>query len=194
MEQSLDNIAELYLDSIAYKRWVESNRQVERRDIGRMVRLAVKRELDGEQRKLLKMQLNMGLSVSEIARITGENRSTVQRKLNKIHNLLKTKLEYAVEMQYPGDAKRLLEEGLAPSEAGSPEAEKSFAFISGRLRSLRFLRGYTPDRVSKKTGISKARLKTIEENGNLMSVDELFRLAGFFDVTTDYIVYGTERA
>ena len=63
--------------------------------------------------------------------------------------------------------------------------------IGLRLRKSRAERAITLEKAALCTGLTKERLNTIEETGNLVS-GELKRLIAFYGVSADYILFGAE--
>ncbi|MGN1118124.1 MAG: hypothetical protein ACI4RU_05885, partial [Acutalibacteraceae bacterium] len=63
--------------------------------------------------------------------------------------------------------------------------------IGLRLRKSRTDKAITLEKASLCTGLTKERLNTIEETGNLVS-GELKRLIAFYGVSADYILFGAE--
>ncbi|MGA9173778.1 MAG: helix-turn-helix transcriptional regulator [Thermoactinomyces sp.] len=59
-----------------------------------------------------------------------------------------------------------------------------------RLRFLREQRGLTQVDLAKKTGIKNHTLSNYERDERFPTPDSLAKLADFFGVTTDYLLYG----
>ncbi len=179
------DITDASLDAVAYRNWLQENNRHTLGfggDISKLVHRAAVRELNREQRKLLEMHWISGLSIAEISRITGVHRSTVSRQLNKVSQILYDKLKYAVELHYGRNGRYLLYTALS---------DDSLCNSTGnRIRTMREAYGLSADTLSRKTGISAQQIEKIEKDGGSMSINQLVNLAAFFNVSTDYIVFG----
>lgn len=62
-----------------------------------------------------------------------------------------------------------------------------------RLKELRKSRGYTQISVQMQTGIEQALLSKFENGERIPPTETLIRLADFYNVSIDYILYRTNR-
>jgi len=60
-------------------------------------------------------------------------------------------------------------------------------------RFVELLQGTTVYRVSKDTGITNGRMSQWKNAGELPSVENLMKLADYFDVSTDYLLGRTDK-
>ncbi len=65
--------------------------------------------------------------------------------------------------------------------------------MRNRLRQLRKSRGYTQISVQMQTGIEQALLSKFETGERVPPTETLIRLADFYNVSIDYILYRTDK-
>ena len=65
--------------------------------------------------------------------------------------------------------------------------------MRNRLKALRKQRGYTQIFLQMQTGIEQSLLSKFENSERVPPTETLFRLAEFYDVSIDYILYRTEK-
>ena len=65
--------------------------------------------------------------------------------------------------------------------------------MQNRLKALRKSRGYTQVSLQMQTGIEQALLSKFENGERVPPTETLLRLANFYNVSIDYILYRTER-
>ena len=65
--------------------------------------------------------------------------------------------------------------------------------MRNRLRELRKSRGYTQISLQMHTGIEQALLSKFENGERVPPTETLFRLAEFYNVSIDYILYRTDK-
>ena len=65
--------------------------------------------------------------------------------------------------------------------------------MRNRLKELRKSRGYTQVSVQMQTGIEQALLSKIENGERIPTTETLVRLAEFYNVSIDYILYRTNK-
>ena len=65
--------------------------------------------------------------------------------------------------------------------------------MRNRLKELRKRRGYTQVSLQMQTGIEQALLSKFENNERTPPTETLFRLAEFYGVSIDYILYRTDN-
>ena len=66
-------------------------------------------------------------------------------------------------------------------------------WMKNRLKALRKSRGYTQISVQMQTGIEQALLSKFENEERIPPTETLFRLAEFYNVSIDYILYRTDK-
>ena len=65
--------------------------------------------------------------------------------------------------------------------------------MKNRLKELRKSRGYTQLSLQMQTGIEQALLSKFETGERIPPTETLIRLAEFYDVSIDYILYRTDN-
>ena len=65
--------------------------------------------------------------------------------------------------------------------------------MRNRLRELRKSRGYTQVSLQMQTGIEQSLLSKFESGERIPPTETLLRLAEFYNVSIDYILYRTEK-
>ncbi len=158
-------------------------------ELRQLVKTVIKNELNEEEQLLVKLHWYEGMSQSQIANRLGIDRSTVSRKFSKINNIIYEKLKYVIEFYYGKNTVNKSELTVNSNKIYHPIVNSDG--ISGRIKKLRFEHCYEIGDVSRLTGISPDRLRAIELQGNSVTVAELAKLAVFFRVTSDYILFGS---
>ncbi|MCM1545185.1 MAG: helix-turn-helix domain-containing protein [Ruminococcus sp.] len=160
-------------------------------DLNRLVKKVIKNELSERDRLIITLSWYKGVPKEKIAEMLGMSRSSVFRRLEKINNIIYEKLKYAIEYRY-GSGSLAASPVLIKSCVCSID-EKENQTIGERLRQLRRVQFLTTDDVSQSTGISERRISAFETNAQEITVTELKKLAAFFKVKTDYIIFGESR-
>ena len=164
-----------------------------KQELHRLVKKVIKNELDERDRLLVSLHWYKGKSKEEIASIIGINRSTVFRRFEKINEIIYEKLKYALEYRYGDDfsqkAMLLVKKDISSKYGGMHGLES----IGERLNRLRKEQYLSKDEVAKFTGIEAGRLTDIEKSGKEITMTELKKLAAFFKVSSDYIIFGKDR-
>lgn len=153
-----------------------------------LVRKVIKNELDPLQQEIIRLHWYEEKSLNEIAAILGLDRSTVFRKEKKINEIIYDKLKYAMEYHFGSDI----------SSAGNTFTDKDRVAccpvegksISMRLRDLRFRQDICEKEVFTQTGIKSSRLRSIETDGEQITVPELKKLTLLYGTTSDYVIFG----
>ena len=65
--------------------------------------------------------------------------------------------------------------------------------MQNRLKELRKSRGYTQISLQMQTGIEQALLSKFETGERIPPTETLLRLAEFYNVSIDYILYRTDK-
>lgn len=161
-------------------------------ELERLVRKVIKNELDERDQLIVSLYWYKGKTKDEIAKIVGSDRSTIFRRFDKINNIVYEKLKYAIEYRY-GDGfadKTIL---LVKRDVSSKYSIRGLESIGERLSRLREEQYLSKQEVSKLVGIDQKRLSLLEKSGKELTMIELKRLASFYHVTSDYIIFGKDR-
>ena len=185
-------------DDNAFMSWQARSREAEKEEmllrrkeeLQALVRKVIRNELDEFDRRLVELHWYKGLSKSAIAEMLGVDRTTVHRHFTKINETVYEKLKYAVELIYGRSGEKEIKSITENSKTLSSHinADK----ISGRLKALRARECLTVEHLSLKTDISQHRLNQLEKRGSIMTMAELKKLTSFYNVSCNYIIFGTE--
>ena len=199
MENSFDLTDALSAKEV-FSRWqAEDAREIEdyilrqrKAELNGLVRQAINNELCEQDRLLVKLHWYKGLSKEEISKITGISRSAVYRRFEKINNIIYERLKYAIEYRYGRDcaktAKVIIKQNTSPSDGFGSLSE-----IGKRLCRLRESQILTKKEVGILTGIGEQRLSEIEKDGKDTTMIEIKKLASFYKVSSDYLIFGKQR-
>lgn len=157
-----------------------------------LVRQVIRNELSEPDRRLVQLHWYEGAAKEEIAHMTGMSRSAVYRRFEKINTILYEKLKYAIEYRY-GTGSTQTAKVIIKQCTACPADFGTLSEIGKRLYRLRESQILTLEEVGKLTGIGEKRLGTIEKNGKDMTMLEVKKLAAFYKVSTDYIIFGKSR-
>lgn len=163
-----------------------------RRELQELVKKVIKNELCEKDRILVSLHWYKGKSKEEIAKILNVDRSTVFRRFEKINDIIYEKLKYAIEYRYGDDfsSKAMM---LIKKDVSSAGTLRELESIGSRLMRLRKEQYLSKKDVCRFTGIGEERLSLIEKSGKEITMIELKKLASFFRVSSDYIVFGKNR-
>lgn len=162
-----------------------------KRELQFLIKKVINNELSEKDRLLVSLHWYKGKTKQEIAELVGVDRSTIFRRFEKINDIIYEKLRYAIEYRY-GDS-------FAPDTLLLLKRDVTSVGINGlesigeRLARLRKEQFLTKEDVCSCTGISQKRLDVIEKRGKEITMTELRRLASFFRVSSDYIIFGQNR-
>lgn len=160
-------------------------------ELRELVKKVVKNELSDYDRLIVNLRWYENLSVTEIAEKLGVDRSTVNRHLDKINNVIYDKLKYAIEYRYGRsycDAAKLI---IKSSDAYDCTVKSNE--VSARLMSLRSNQCLSLNEVASLTGIDEERLRILEEQGRKMTMTELKKLCIFYRCSSDYLLFGKKE-
>lgn len=163
-----------------------------RRELQELVKKVIKNELCEKDRILVSLHWYKGKSKEEIAKILNVDRSTVFRRFEKINDTIYEKLKYAIEYRY-GDSFSSKAMMLIKKDVSSAGTLRELESIGSRLMRLRKEQYLSKKDVCRFTGIGEERLSLIEKSGKEITMIELKKLASFFRVSSDYIVFGKNR-
>ncbi len=188
-----------YYDRSAFTGWQARAREAEKEEallrrkeeLNSLVRKVIKQELSPFDRRLVELHWYKGMTKSEIALMLGIDRSTVHRHFTAINETVYDKLKYAVELIY-GPSGSMSAEKLIYETGRTYGSHINSDEIAKRLRSLRASGCFTYELVSDKTGICQLRLRQIEKRGSVMTMSELKKLTDFYNVSTDFIIFGAD--
>lgn len=65
--------------------------------------------------------------------------------------------------------------------------------MKDRIRELRKKKGISQTELGKEIGVSSKSISMIESGQNRPTVQQIEELSKFFDVTTDYLIFGVEN-
>lgn len=163
-----------------------------KRELQCLLKKVICNELSQKDRTLVSLHWYDGKTKREIAELTGLDRSTVFRRFEKINDIIFEKLKYAIEYRYgnsfASDAVMLIKRNVTGLGSG-----RRLESIGERLERLRKEQYLSEEDVSSCTGISLRRLGVIEKSGKEITMTELQKLAAFFRVSSDYIIFGQNR-
>lgn len=192
-------IADLLSAGQVFSRWqAEQAQDVEdylmrqrKAELNALVKKVIENELSESNKMLVKLRWDKEYSLEKIAQIFEIDTSTVHRRLEKITDDLYEKLKYALEYRF-GKSGRAASV-LIKSEIQNNLIENNLTSCSARLRALRKDNHLSLQDVSQCTGICEKRLIKIESGKPGLELEELVKLASFFKVSTDYLIFGKLR-
>ena len=151
----------------------------------------IKNELNDTQKAVLKLRHFENKSFEAIAAELFMSPSAVNRCLKKAEGIVAAYMKYVHLFADIGlkNSDKPLDVKMAVSQLLLENSSKDK--IGLRLRKSRAERAITLEKAALCTGLTKERLNTIEETGNLVS-GELKRLIAFYGVSADYILFGAE--
>lgn len=199
MENSFD-VSDILSAKEVFSRWQAENAQEiedyvirqRKAELNELVRQAINNELCRQDRLLVRLHWYKGLSKEEISEITGLSRSAVYRRFEKINNTIYEKLKYAIEYRYGRNccqaAKVIIKQNTT-----CPSGFGALSEIGKRLFRLRESQILTQKEVGMLTGIGEKRLDEIEKDGKDATMLEVKKLASFYKVSSDYIIFGKQR-
>ncbi len=158
-------------------------------DLNKLVRKVIKNELNEQEKLIVKLCWYNGMTKEQAAEYIGISRSTIFRRLERITDKLYEKLKYAIEYRYGSESLKASPVLIKKCADVPSEAVKN---IGERLRFIRKNQYLTLEEVGKETNIKAERLGEIE-NGAALNILELKKLALFYKVKTDYLLFGSHR-
>lgn len=199
MENSFD-VSDILSAKEVFSRWQAENAQEiedyiirqRKAELNELVRQAINNELCPQDRLLVKLHWYKGLPKEEISEITGLSRSAVYRRFEKINNIIYEKLKYAIEYRY-GRSCNKAAKVIIKQNTTRPSGFGALSEIGKRLFRLRESQILTQKEVSTLTGIGEKRLDEIEKDGRDTTMLEIKKLASFYKVSSDYIIFGKQR-
>ena len=158
--------------------------------LDRLVRRVIRNELDEQDQLLVRLHWYQGKSMEELAALTGLDRQTVYRRLDRIHKTIYQHLKYAldcrIEAPYNEQAKATLQ-----SAGQNTFAIEALDCVGARLSQLRRQKRLTLSDVCRATGITPVRMQELEADGRQMMMTELSQLAKLFSVAVNDLLFGT---
>ena len=168
--------------------WLMRQRKAE---LNALVRKVIKNEFSKEDKRLIELRWYKGYNCNEIGKMLGMSRSAVYRRLDKINDVLFDKLKYALEYRFgKKNEKSAL---LVEKDVRHYGNYESMFPVGYRLHTLRTAQQLSLSDVCEKTGIPQKRLTVIEKHGADISACELKKMAEFYKVSSDYILFGKKR-
>lgn len=167
--------------------WLMRQRKAE---LNALVRKVIKNEFSAEDRHIISLRWYKNMSAAEIAKELSLSRAAVYRRLDKIDDTLFDKLKYALEYRFgiKNERPALLVEAYVKDDSGTPCISSA-----QRLRRLRLSQHITPESAAEKCAIRQGRLEAIESGKSDPTATELKRLAQFYKVSSDFILFGKKR-
>lgn len=161
-------------------------------ELNRLVKKVIRNELDDKDRLIVHLYWYKNNTKDEIAEKLGVDRSTVFRRFEKINETIYDKLKYAIEYRFGNEFAQsaML---LIKSDVSAKRENGALESIGQRLKRLRLEQYIELSEVSRLTGIAQSRLLLIEKSGKEITMQELKKLATFFRVSSDYIIFGEKR-
>lgn len=154
-----------------------------------LVKEVIENELSENEQTIVKQYWYEGKTLCEIGEIMGVSHTSISRKLSKINDIIYDKLKYAIQYRYGKDYSRAVKviiknkDGLYlfHGKADSPAL---------RIKKLRLGQGLTLTDTAEMTGISAAKLESIENGEREILVSDVMRIATAFRISCDYIIFG----
>lgn len=154
-----------------------------------LVKEVIENELSENEQTIVKQYWYEGKTLCEIGEIMGVSHTSISRKLSKINDIIYDKLKYAIQYRYGKDYSRAVKviiknkDGLYlfHGKADSPAL---------RIKKLRLGQGLTLTDTAEMTGISAAKLESIEKGEREILVSDVMRIATAFRISCDYIIFG----
>lgn len=158
-------------------------------DLSVLLEKAIRNELSGTEHEVVVEHWYNSLNLTQVAEKRSTSVSAVKRALDRATEKLEKVLGYVV--CYQND---VCKESVIPLALGRARAIAAARNASGgdsgeRLMHLRQSQCVSKKDLSKVTGIKELRIDAIEHGAVLMS-DELIKLSGFYDISTDFILKG----
>lgn len=159
--------------------------------LDRLVRRVIREELNEQDRLLVRLHWYQGKSVEELAALIGMDRSTVYRKIERIHKTIYDSLKYAVDYHFDVPFSEQAKQTLR--DAGQNTfAIEALDCVGARIAQLRRNKELSLDDVYRAAGIPPARMCEIEADGRQMMMTELSRLVKLFSVDVTTLLFGTD--
>lgn len=154
-----------------------------------LVNEVIKNELSQDEQTIVQLYWYEGKTLCEIGAIMGVSHTSISRKLSKINDIIYDKLKYAIQYRYGKDYSQAVKiiiknkDGLNlfHGKADSPAL---------RIKTLRLGQGLTLTDTAEMTGISVAKLDSIEKGEREILVSDVMRIATAFRISCDYIIFG----
>lgn len=160
-------------------------------ELRELVKKVVKNELSDYDQMIVQLRWYENYSVIEIAEKLGVDRTTVNRRLEKINGIIYDRLKYAMEYRYGRSFSNPSEILIKSSDACGCTVKSDE--VSERLSEMRSKQCLTLSEVSALTGISEKRLSTLEKSGGQMTMTELKKLCTFYRCSSDYLLFGKKE-
>lgn len=157
-----------------------------------LVNHIIKTELSEKDKEYVNLYWYKGKSITDIAKISGLDRSSVSRRLNKINDIIYDKLKYAIEYRYGKDYSASVKMIIKNKDALCLVSD-DFDSPANRIKNLRQRQGLTLEETQNMTGINIRRLSAIENGEKEISVNDIIRIATAFKTSGDYIIFGKKE-
>lgn len=159
-------------------------------DLSLLLEKAVATELSETERKIIEEYFYNSKKLITIAAERGISSSAAGKTLERAIGKLRDVLKYVIMYQRGVENESIVPIALSRAAAISRASRYSGDCPGERLLSLRMKEGLSRRAVSEAAGITAGRLRCIERGEQDICGEELLRLCGFYDVSTDYIMKG----
>ncbi|MCR4615447.1 MAG: helix-turn-helix domain-containing protein [Clostridiales bacterium] len=158
-----------------------------------VARSVIDEQLTRAEQAVIKKYWFEGKNCAQIAGEQGINRSNVTRSLNRAMEKLERYLKYVVMYQQSQKKIRVLPLAVNQALTAAAVAEQKGETAGRRVCRLRQGECLSLSQLAFGTGIRKDRLEKIEEDKAELSAGELIRLAKFFNVSADELLFGEKK-
>ena len=165
-------------------------RQAQQRDaLQALVRRVIREEFNEQDRLLIRLHWYRGKSAEEIAQLIGLDRSTVFRRMDRIHKTIYDRLKYAVDYRFDDAFRSEAHETLQQADRGALALE-ALDGIGARLQNARRRQRLSLGEVSRRAGIPQERMRLLESDGRRMMMTELSALCKTLGLGVNELLFG----
>ena len=160
------------------------------RDMRKVIAFVVENELDETKRKIFTKVFFDGEKIPIVAQETGMTDSGVYKHYESAFRIIEDSLKYVNFYQNISRRDRLKPLESMKNNAFSALRELSYPAVIMRLSRLMAKENITVENLCRSLGVDERRLRSIFKGKIQPCADEIVLLAGFFGVSTDYILKG----
>ena len=161
--------------------------------LAEVARSVIDEQLTRAEQTVIKKHWFEGKSCAQIAGEQGINRSNVTRSLNRAMEKLERYLKYVVMYQQSQKKLRVLPLAVSQALTAAAAAEQKGETAGRRVYRLRQRECLSLGQLAAGTGIPEDRLSKIETDKAELSAGELVKLAKFFNVSADELLFGERK-
>ncbi len=154
-----------------------------------LVKEVIENELSQNEQTIVQLYWYEGKTLCEIGEIMGVSHTSISRKLSKINDIIYDKLKYAIQYRYGKDYSRAVKV-IIKNKDGLYLFHGKGDSPAMRIKNLRLGQGLTLTDTAQMTGISAAKLDSIEKGEREILVSDVMRIATAFRISCDYIIFG----